>query len=204
MNEITDEMIRDSEQTSRDTLRKSIRPIDGKIHAVLKFTDTNPLPKYMKTYKPYSHKETLDSLNSPEWNLNQPIQDLIRKYDFDSIIEKFDSKNIIQCFGEMYITIFQILKFNFFLHSKKYLDSEDKWKLFKGNRFEKANEYTMLELNYFYNLITKDEKEIIDDFREKRNSISHSFDQKFTNEELRKSIEQTNIIVLKYLVSLEI
>ena len=205
LEEITDQMIEDAIQTSRDTLRKSVRPTDGKIHAVIKFTESKPVPEYMNDYKQYSHEEILKAIQTPEWNLTQPIYELQKKYDFDKIIADFEAGNIIQSFGEAYITIFQILKFKFFIHSKVYLDSEEKWKIFtKGNRFEKANEYTTLELNYFYNLITKDEKKLIDNFRNIRNDVSHSFETQFTFEQLRNSIDEVDKIIRKYLMELEI
>ncbi len=204
LEEITDQMIEDACQTSRDTLRKSVRPIDSKIHAVIKFVRSKPVPGYMNGYKQYSHEETLRAVHTAEWNLTQPIHELQKKYDFNRIIENLDTGRIIQSFGEVYITIFQILKFKFFIHSMAFLDSEEKWKLFtKGSRFEKANEYTMLELNYFYNLITKQEKEIIDNFRNIRNAVSHSFETQFTLEQLRNSIGKVNKIISKYLMELE-
>lgn len=203
LEQITDQMIEDAVQTSRKTLRKSVRPIDGKIHAVIKFTGSNPVPEYMSSYKQYSHEEILEALNTPEWNLYLPIQELHKRYDFNKVMGDFNSGKIIQSFGEVYITIFQILKFKFFTHSIAFLDSEEKWKLFtKGNRFEKANESTMLDLNYFYNLITKEEKVTIDNFRNIRNDVSHSFETQYTPEELRESLNEVDKLVKKYLTEL--
>ena len=204
LEEITDQMIEDAVQTSRETLRKSVRPIDGKIHAVIKFTGSKPVPEYMLGYKQYSHEEILKAIQTSEWNLTRPIHELQKKYDFKKVIEDFNSGKVIQSFGEVYIIIFQILKFKFFIHNIELLDNEDKWKLFtKGSQFEKANEYTMLELNYFYNLITKEEKEIIDDFRNIRNDISHSFETKYTIDQLKDSINGVDSIITKYLMELE-
>jgi len=199
LTEITDQMIDEAIQTSRDTLRKSSRPIDGKIHAVIKFTGSKPVPNYMSGYKQYSHEAILTALQSPEWNLWEPLQELKNRYSFKKILEDFDSGNIIQSFGEAYITIFQILKFKFFVHSMEYLDTEEKWKVLTGNRFEKANEYTMLELSFFYNLISSEEKKVIDDFRNMRNSVAHKFESQYSNDELKGSLIEIDKIIQKHL-----
>lgn len=205
LDEITDEMINDSTQRgNRDSMRTSIRPIDGKIHGVIKFVGSEPIPNYMRKHEKrrYSHKDALDLTNSKEWNLFIPIQDLRNTYNFEKILEDFNTNREIQAFGELYIIVFQILKFKFLMHNLEYLNSEEKWKAFsKSQRFEKANESTMLELNYFYNLITKTEKDKIDTFRNIRNSIAHSFDRSYTNEEMLNSLSEMKEIIDDYFVN---
>lgn len=202
LEEVSDKMIEDAILTSRETLRTSVRPIDGKIHAVIKFTGSKPVPAYMSKYKQFDHKEILEAIRTPEWNLSQPIHDLQKRYDFTKILHDFEAGNCIQSFGEMYITIFQILKFKFFTHSKKYLNSPSKWKVFKERQFEDANEYAMLQFNFFYDLISEDEKNIIDRFRIKRNAMAHSFDHNYDKVELKSSLEELDEIVTKYITEL--
>ncbi|WP_338759728.1 hypothetical protein WAF17_12205 [Bernardetia sp. ABR2-2B] len=202
LDEITDEMINDSTQGGhRDTMPKSTRPIDGKIHGVIEFLSSKPIPNYMEKHKKrgYSHEKALEVISSKEWNLYRPIEELRSKYNFDKILQDFNINRKIQAFGELYIIIFQILKFKFLMHNLDYLDSEEKWKAFsRSQRFEKANESTMLELNYFYNLISKSEKDKIDKFRNIRNSIAHSFDKTYTNEEMLNSLSEIKEIVDDY------
>ena len=200
LNELTDDMVEVSCLTSRETARLSVRPIDGKIYTVIKFMNSIPVPDYMNSYKEYTHEEVLNSLRTPEWNLHQPMLDLEADYDFKKVLVNFNDHNFIQSFGEMYITVFQILKFKFFIHSMDFLDDDNKWKIFsKGSRFEKANEFTLLELNYFYNLISKEEKDFLNLFRDTRNEVSHSFVIDPKLEEWREILTRVNELIIKYL-----
>ena len=204
LEDITDEMVMESKQTSRDTIRKSIRPISGKIHGILAFRGEKP-PSYMSKYKAYTAFEVREKVQTPDWNITQTIWSLMDRYDFNRIKADFDNGRIIQSYGELYITVFQILKFKFFTHHLSYLDSPEKWNLFiKGSRFEKANEYTMLELNFFYNLISQSELEIIDKFRNIRNDIAHSFDISFSREEMIIMMNSIDELISKYFMELSV
>jgi hypothetical protein len=201
ISDLTDDMVLQSCLTSRETARLSVRPIDGKIHTIIKFMPSTPLPDYMKSYKEYTHEEILNATRTSEWNLHQPIVDLQATFNFEKVLSDFDQQNYIQCFGETYITVFQILKFKFLIHSMDYLDDENKWKIFsKGSRFEKANEFTLLELNYFYNLISKEDKDFLTLFRNLRNDVSHSFVNDSKKDEWRNNLIEVNKLIVKYFI----
>ncbi len=204
LSKLTDEIIRDSCLSSRETSRQSIRPIRGEYYVVVPFMTSLSIPEYMnsktyKQYRSYSNEEVRAELNKPEWNFNKEFEDLIVAYNVQGILDNFDNQNYIQSFGEMYIFIFQILRFKFFIHSKEYLDTEHKWKVFSsGSRFEKANENTMLELNYFYNLISKEDKDLIEKFRLIRNEVSHNFIEQPDKKRWRNSIVEIDTLIQKY------
>lgn len=203
--EITEDIIAIARQTSRDTVRKSIRPIGGRIHGIVSFSPTTTTPSFLSRYPKYSHAEILQAIRSHEWDLHHPINTLSDRYNYINLIHDFESGRIIESFGHMYITIFAILKYKFFIHHKSYLDSEDKWQIFiKGQRFEKSNEYSLLEMNYLYNLITPSERETIERFRTIRNDVTHSFDHSHTTSEMREVISKVNDIIQHSLASLSV
>lgn len=76
LNEITEEMINLSDQNSIQTMRKSVRPIDKKIHGILTFGTLGATPDFLRRYtkKGFSHEKTLEIINSSiEWNLSLPL-----------------------------------------------------------------------------------------------------------------------------------
>ena len=62
--DVTDEMVDEAIQTSRDTLRVSVRPIKGQMYTVLKFNTANREPECMRPYRGLMHPECLEELNS--------------------------------------------------------------------------------------------------------------------------------------------
>jgi len=199
--DLTDQMIEDSLLTSRETIRESVRPIDGKIYTIFKFDGDKPLPQYMNSFKKhqFTHEQALNYIDSAEWNLGKPIEELRESYDFKKIKIAFEQEYYIQCLGEMYIFIFKILKFKFFIHHKQYLNSPEKWKIFKNNRFEKAKETALIELCVFYDLLTSEEKVLIEKFKDIRNNFSHGFDHKFGKKEIEESLAEIDNIISKNL-----
>jgi len=195
--EITPEMLSFMSNGSLKTIRKSVRPIDGKIMGICKHGFMNPAPKCFENYKAYSHEETLNLMQSKAWNLYAPLQEIRRNYDFNDIYNKFENNLFIESCGRMYITVFSILKFKFYQFSFDFLKKEYKWKIFNSPKFEKANESTMLMMNSFFDLIDFETFEKIEKFRLIRNSISHSFEEKYTPQEIELSLRIMNEFIEK-------
>lgn len=206
IDDLTDQMIEDSLLTSRETIRPSVRPIDGKIYTIFKFDGNKSLPQYMSKFKKHqlTHEQALNYVDSPEWNLHKPIQELKERYDFQHIKEVFEQGYYIQCLGEMYITIFSLLKFRFFIHHLQYLNTKEKWNIFKTNRFENSKETALTELCLFYDLITPEEIKVIEEFKNIRNDFSHSFEHRFSKEQIDESLTKLDTLVTKYLTIMDI
>lgn len=164
LKEITEEMLSHMSNATFDTIRKSVRPIDGKIHGICEHIETDNLPVYFRKYKAYSHEEALKLVNSKEWNLSAPIQEIRTEYSWSFVLTQFNQGSIIEAFGHTYITVFSILKFKFLVHSKRYLNDDHKWRIFNTQKLEKANEVTMLTLCYFFDLISREQYETIDKY----------------------------------------
>lgn len=195
LNEIKEEHMEFMSNSTIDTIRKSVRPIDGKIHAICSHSKLDYIPDQFKKYKGYTHQETLELIQSKEWNIYNPLEEFNANYDFDNIIELFENGNLIEAVSRMHISLFTLLNYKFYLFSFSYLNQDYKWKLFKSNKLEKANESTILLLNTFFDLITKDQHDQIDRFRIIRNNLCHSFERKFEDVEIKKTLNQMNDFV---------
>lgn len=172
--------------------RNSIRPIDGSIYELIQFEDSIPLSvSKFKGLRVSKMREYLNS--SKDWNIVQPLEELRTEYSFEKIILNFKKKYYLEAFGKMYIFIFQLLKYLFFRHSFQYLQTDiKKWQVFKQTQFEGANEYTLLQMCFFYDLINSEDQKSIDSFRIVRNQIMHSYTWTYKDEELLKHLKQMN------------
>ena len=192
LKEIQKEHMEYMSNSTLDKIRKSVRPIDGKIHGICAHGKLEKTPTQFKKHKGYSHEETLELIKSKEWNLYKPIEELIADFDFSSILELFEQGHLIEAVSQMHIFLFNLLNYKFYLFSFDYLNQDYKWKLFKSNKLEKANESAMLLLNAFFDLITKSQHDQIDKFRLIRNNLCHSFEKKYENEDILQSINEMN------------
>lgn len=180
-----------------ESLRKSVRPIDGKIYGVCEINyEEGKLPEYYKRHKPYSHSEILQVMNTKEWNLYGPMDELRKTYNWEYVTANFESHRYLEAFGHVYITVFSCLKFRFLIHSYDFLNDIEKWKIFKTNKFENANEVSMLQMCYFFDLISHSHYKSIDDFRVLRNSINHEFNTSVNHEVCGKALADMNEFII--------
>ena len=182
-----------------DTIRKSVRPIDGKIHGVCEHESYKELPEYFQKYKPYTHKEVLEAMESKEWNIYMPLLELERTYDREYVESEFEAERFLESFGQAYIAVFTILKFKFFRFSWDYLNDKNKWSVFNTPKLERANEYTMLTLCYFFDQISYEDFERIDRFRGIRNALCHQLEHKYSLNEMKESLTNANDFISREL-----
>ena len=200
--EVTDAMFENCDIKLGQPLRKSIRPVKGKILCILDYSDKNKVPACMKKYTAYSHKKAREIVHTSDWDFGiEPIS-LRKRYDFEYIKELFNKELYIQSFGEQYITLFSALKLALLKEHHNYLNSISKWKVFK-RRFEKANEEFILNISFFFDLIDENEHDKINQFRDHRNQISHTFEIPIDKEVLLESQADVNMIIDRLLSKLE-
>ena len=201
LSKISEKMIEDGQVGGR----KSIRPISGELQTIMKYPDIDNQPEHMRGFRAYSHKEALEiTKEKHEWNLIAPLLGLSDRYSLESVLANIDNGNIIQAVGEVYITIFKLLKVKFFQKNLEFLKEANKWKIFKSRNLEEPNESSILDLSYFYDVISIEVKTTIDEFRIIRNDITHDFNYDWSDEEIRSSIIKVDKLIKQYMMELMI
>lgn len=199
IDDITPEMIEASTSTEMDHIRKSWRPINKKMYGVLEFSSSK-IPMSVLKYEGHFVEKTREIMRTREWNLTHDAEILYKYYSLQKVLTKFDSRSINEAYAISFKTIFGVLKCLFFEINKRYLDAPEKWTLFNDRNFEKSNESRLLDLCYFYNIISLQEKRVVHDFRVKRNDLAHSIgESKYPLSELRVALIELDPVITKYL-----
>jgi hypothetical protein len=167
-------MIEEAIQTSRETLRVSVRPIKGKMHAVLKFRTENGEPECMKPYRGLTHSQCLEELDREEWNWSRKGADIRAIYDRGTVQLLYQNRQLFEAFCTVYVAAFNLLQHFLMRKFQSYLSTERKWKVFSGRSFEGANESSLIELCYFFDIISAEQADTIEMFRRVRNERIHS------------------------------
>jgi len=194
LKDYTDEFVANMSNSTIDTVRKSMLPINNEICFLAKYTE--PLPSFLSKYPKYTLEEIQIELEKPEWSYEKQIHMAISNYDLENVLELFEKGYHTEAFRISYITLFELFKIRLLIYNYLNIRVPKKWKIFE-RKFLKANEETILTFSYYYDLLDENEFDSLSRFREKRNNLSHSFEKIFPENDYKQSLFEIDKVITR-------
>lgn len=204
--EVTDDMVETANQNSRATIRRSTNLYDGMarglhrtkgmyIHAVLSWKRDAVPTDVRHRYKALELSEALQLLNEPEWNDLHAFWRALGDFDPSASEALIRSGNPHEGVGRAYTALFGVLKLALLCEFRARLGVDHaRWKTYR-ERFWKANEKTVLEMAFLFEVIDAAERDVLDRFRCRRNDLAHAAGQQIDEDAIVESVLHVGLVI---------